>query len=124
MSNPLHRIRVAALRLQRYSDRIKDKVWAGDRASLINALSDTAEISEIAHRLWPQLQKQIALGADQSELRARSNPLFWMSLIGSSLRQSVGIPNNQTNNVYERVRPSSTNALRRSAARHWSELMT
>ena len=68
MSNPLHRIRVAALRLQRYSDRIKDKVWAGDRASLINALSDTAELTEIARRLWLQLQKQIALGADQSEL--------------------------------------------------------
>lgn len=54
--NHYHQIRVAALRLQRYSRRIKDKIWSENRSELTQALSDTAKLGEIARRLYAKLQ--------------------------------------------------------------------
>jgi hypothetical protein len=52
-------IRYNAKRLERISHRIKEKIWAGDRASLIEALAEVAETSEIARRLWLAIQQQL-----------------------------------------------------------------
>ena len=59
-----------AKRLERYSRRVKDSVWCGDRTSLISALADTAEAAESARRLWAQISKQLVVAADSLETLA------------------------------------------------------
>ena len=54
-----HQLRVSAKRLERYSDRVKEKIWRGTRDDLINALADIAEAGEISRRLYLQLQAQV-----------------------------------------------------------------
>jgi hypothetical protein len=52
----LHQIRVRVVRLERYYRRVKDKIWTGNRADLIQALADIAELGEIARRLYDHLR--------------------------------------------------------------------
>jgi hypothetical protein len=59
VSSDLHAVRVAAKRLERYSRKVKDEIWCGDRRKLIDALADVAEASEIARRLYDALAKVI-----------------------------------------------------------------
>jgi len=56
----LHEIRQGAVRLERYCRRAKLKIWSGNRDDLFNALADTAEVGEIARRLYLQLQLHTA----------------------------------------------------------------
>lgn len=62
MGADLHAAKVAAVRLQRYSRKVKDGIWIGDRRKLIDALADVAEAGEIARRLYDALQKVINKG--------------------------------------------------------------
>jgi hypothetical protein len=57
--NSLHQIRVQTLRLERYSRRVKDRIWTGDRTDLIQAMADVAEAAEISRRLWQQLSDNL-----------------------------------------------------------------
>jgi hypothetical protein len=45
-----------AKRLERYSKRVRELIWSGDRSHLIDALADLAEAAEIARRLHSQLR--------------------------------------------------------------------
>ena len=47
----LRRLRVAAVRLERYSVRVQNALAQGDRQQLYDALADVAEAHEIARRL-------------------------------------------------------------------------
>lgn len=65
--NHHHQIRVAALRMESYSRRIKDKIWSENRSELTQALSDIAELGEIAR--WPYAKLQdLVFGLLQSLL--------------------------------------------------------
>jgi hypothetical protein len=57
--NSLHQIRQNVTRLQRYSQRAKDKIWAGKHDDIIGAMADVAEANEITHRLYSQLETLI-----------------------------------------------------------------
>jgi hypothetical protein len=59
MGADLHSVRVAAKRLERYSRKVKDGIWIGDRRKLIDAMADVAEAGEIARRLYTALEKVI-----------------------------------------------------------------
>lgn len=50
---------VYADRLVLYSDRIKRKLWSGDKRLQVDALADAAEAGFIASRLYGYLQKMI-----------------------------------------------------------------
>ena len=56
MDPALHRIRIQTLRLTRYSQKIKEKIWNQD---LIGNLPDIAEAHEIARRLYPQVAARL-----------------------------------------------------------------
>jgi hypothetical protein len=58
MHEELQHLRVTAKRLERYALRVRENIWLGDRASLIRALSDTAEAAEITRRLWLAIQQE------------------------------------------------------------------
>jgi hypothetical protein len=62
VSADLHSVRVAAKRLERYSHKVKDEIWCGDRRKLFDALADVAEAGEIARRLYIALAKVIKEG--------------------------------------------------------------
>jgi hypothetical protein len=57
-------IRAQTIRLMRYCQRTKEKIWAGTRRDLFNALPDIAEVHEIARRLYNRLEKDAALHKD------------------------------------------------------------
>ena len=48
----LRQVRVQVVRLERYCQRTKDRVWSGNYRDLCNALADCAEAAEIARRLY------------------------------------------------------------------------
>jgi hypothetical protein len=54
-----HRLRVSAKRLERYSYRVKEKIWLGTRDDLVSALAEVAETGEIARRLYSAVQEAI-----------------------------------------------------------------
>jgi hypothetical protein len=60
MSASLHQIRVQVVRLERYCRRAKDKVWAGDRRDLIQAMADTAETAEISRRIYSLIEQHLS----------------------------------------------------------------
>jgi hypothetical protein len=51
-------VKYAFVRIQTYTARAELAVEAGNYAQ---ALADTAEISEIAHRVWELIQRETAL---------------------------------------------------------------
>ena len=57
----LHRIRVRSVRLQRYANWTKEKIWRGSQRDFIEALAHCAEAGEQARRLYSELQKLISL---------------------------------------------------------------
>jgi hypothetical protein len=58
--NSLHQARTNVVRLERYCRRTKDKIWAGTREDLFDAMADCAEAAEIARRLYTLLQRETA----------------------------------------------------------------
>jgi hypothetical protein len=56
MTDDLEQLKRTAKRLERYAQRLGEKIWQGN---LIDALADTAEAGEISRRLYLQLQAQI-----------------------------------------------------------------
>jgi hypothetical protein len=57
-------IRPQAVRLTRYCRRVKDKIFAGNRQDLIEALADCAETAEIARRLYQLIEQQLTTAHD------------------------------------------------------------
>ena len=60
-------VRSNVIRLERYCRRAKDKIWAGDRRSLINAMADVAEVAEIARRLRNYLVEHLQQQQDTQQ---------------------------------------------------------
>ena len=68
MSADIESVRVAVIRLQRYTRRVKDKVWSGERRKLVDAMADIAEVGEICRRLYKRLEdEQRATGKERNE---------------------------------------------------------
>src|SRR5260221_10684264 len=59
MNNDLEQLRRTAKRLERYAQRVREKLWTRDRTKAIDALADTAETGESARRLYRQLQPSL-----------------------------------------------------------------
>jgi len=56
----LEHLRWTAKRLEYYASRVREKIWAGNREDLLDALADTAEAGEIARRLWLAIEQAAA----------------------------------------------------------------